>query len=1007
MRQAGLARKRWLDLGAIASLHAVLVWAPLAAGAYRGWPLAIAQILTVSALACWVLGMTGERRLQWRRTALDLPLGLLAALVLAQMALGHGPLVTWAVGPGASDLEAAAILPPLVLVGTVSPSQTARSFRLFLTYAAVYVLVVNLVRTRLGLDRLLRMLLLLGGVVSFLALLDYLAGRAWLLGWGEPAARTRLSGAFVNPDHFAAWLEMLICLGIGYVLARSRPPEDERGAGAARSSRRAREQLVRRFLPMIALGVMALALVFTLSRGGIVSIAVALAALLALQGFAGRVRSSLVLVGLLLALTAGYGAWIGFEPLLDRFRGDLYASRLLQLRSSLGMLGSFPVFGVGLGAYRDIYFRYQPPELSPGKMYFPFAHNDLLQLAVELGLVGAALCLFAVWRVAADLIGAHLLGRGRCPVGGGEGDGARRGEAWSIGVGLGAVTAVLALCVHSAFDFGARIPANGFLAAACLGIATVALHTRFAGAGERLLTAVRVLPLGGGQRWPAIARAVCLVLVLACLPAIVRAPLVESSLEAAGVPASVRVERALALAPSDAEARWARARLRLASARRIWDSGQTEDGRILSTWAERRREALPLFDGAVVDLTAALRARPSDPFLHDALGWAHAGAAAIDEVPPAARQAAAVTALRRAIALQPDNPYLYRSLAVLALGQREPLLPIALGAARSAIARDPSLLPDLAGRFTPLGLGDAQWAQVVPDTPDARLDLGALLDEAGLGSAAEAQYRRAVALASPGTAGLARFALARSLARRGDFAGALGELDIALRVDPANPELHLARGTILAARRDPAALDALRAALGSAVARAATPNVDPEPFSKASARALAFAERALGRGERGVLRYRRAFGELLIDRQLWSQAATEWEAVIAAVPRDARAHFLLAAALDALGRPGEALEHSRRAVALDGAATPYRMALGARLWASEQYYQAINEWQAVVAADPGSLEARLALGRAYQKTGERGLAVREYQRVLEIAPDNEDARRALGRLGSARENRPS
>ena len=483
-----------------------------------------------------------------------------------------------------------------------------------------------------------------------------------------------------------------------------------------------------------------------------------------------------------------------------------------------------------------------------------------------------------------------------------------------------------------------------------------------------------------------------------------RAPLVNSILEATGLPASVRVERALAVAPADAEARWARARLRVASARRIWESGQTEDGRVLSTWAERRREALPLFDGAVLDLTAALRTRPSDPFLHDALGWAHAGAAAIDEAPPAARQAAAVTALRRAIALQPENPYLYRSLAALALDQREPLLPIALAAARSAIARDPSLLPDLAGRFLPLGLGDAQWAQVVPDTADDRLELGELLDEAGLGSAAEAQYRRAVALAAPGTEALARHALARSLARRGDSAGALAELDIALRVDPANPELHLARATVLAARRDPAALDAIRAALGSAEARAATPHVDAALFSNASARARAFAERALGRGERGVLRYRRALGELLIERRLWPQAAAEWEAVIAVAPRDARAHFLLAAALGALGRPAEALEHSRRAVALDGAATLYRMALGARLWDSEQYYQAINEWRAVVAADPGSLEARLALGRAYQKTGERGLAVREYQRVLEIAPDNEEARRALGRIGSARGN---
>jgi tetratricopeptide (TPR) repeat protein len=335
------------------------------------------------------------------------------------------------------------------------------------------------------------------------------------------------------------------------------------------------------------------------------------------------------------------------------------------------------------------------------------------------------------------------------------------------------------------------------------------------------------------------------------------------------VPASVRVERALALAPADAEARWARARLRVASARRIWESGQTEDGRVLATWAERRREALPLFDGAVLDLTAALRARPSDPFLHDALGWAHAGAAAIDEVPPAARQAAAVTALRRAIALQPDNPYLYRSLAALALGQREPLLPIALGAARSAIARDPSLLPDLAGRFTPLGLGDAQWAQVVPDTADDRLELGALLDEAGLGSAAEAQYRRAVALAAPGTEALARHALARSLAQRGDYAGALAELDIALRLDlpirsfiwrvgMCSPPAGTRRRSTRSARR-------------SGAPRRAPPRscrCGALQQRKARGREHSRSARSVG-ASAACLRYRRALGELLIERRLW------------------------------------------------------------------------------------------------------------------------------------------
>jgi tetratricopeptide (TPR) repeat protein/O-antigen ligase len=991
-----------VDRAAIVLLHVALVWTAVAAGAYRPWPLALAQLLVLGALACWIVSMAGRGRLEWRRTVLDLPLALFALLVVVQLALGNAPLAAWALGPPARDLAAPAALPALWTVGTVSPAQTARSLRLFLTYAAVYVLVVNLVRTRAALEWLVRTLLLLGGVLAFAALLDYLGGHGWLLGWGDIAPKRRLSGTFVNPDHFAAWLEMLICLGIGAVIARSGRSE---GAAGAWWDRARREAAIRRYLPMVAVGVMALALVGTLSRGGIISLALALAALLAMQGMAGRARMSLVLVGALLAVTVTYGAFIGLDALIERFRSDPYVSRLVQLRSSLEMLRAFPVVGVGLGAYRDIYFRYQPAELDPGRMYFPFAHNDLVQLAIETGLIGSAICLFAAWRVAADLIGAHVLGRGRCPVGGGEGDGARRRDTASVGIALGALAAVLALVVHSAFDFGARIPADGMLGSACLGIATVALHTRFSGASHRLLTSARALALGSRARRLLVATG-SVALAVACVPAIVRAPRVESALTAPSPAAAARVDRALAIDPGDAEARWARARLRLAEARRLWESGETADGRVLTTWPDRRREALPLFDDAVADLTAALSARPSDPYLHDALGWAHANAAAIAAPPASDRQAAAVTGLRRAIALQPANPYLHRSLAALALSQPAPLLPIAIDATRHAIAGDPALLPDLAARFLPLSLRDEDWRGIVPDTTADRLELGALLDTAGLAGAARAQYRRAVEVAPPATEALSRLVLARSLARGGDLTGARAELDAALSRDPDNPELYLARGRVEAARRDAAgALRDLRAAVERAEDRTANPRMASAAFAGGGAREQAFVEQVLGPAPRGVPRYRRALADHFTAHERWADAAGEWAAVVRAAPGDARAHYELARALGATGKAAEALDELRRAVALDGAAPAYRSALADALWDSEQYYQAINEWRALVAADPGDLHARLRLGRAYLRTGERPLAAREYRRVLEIAPSNQEARRALTQLGAA-DDRP-
>ena len=121
-------------------------------------------------------------------------------------------------------------------------------------------------------------------------------------------------------------------------------------------------------------------------------------------------------------------------------------------------------------------------------------------------MVGAVLCAFFAWRLVADLVGTHLLGRGACPVDGGEGPEAMRSDRFSVGIAVGALAGAAGLTAHSALDFSARIPAVGVLAAALLGLATVALHTRMQPDHAQLLSGVRVLSLarfpdrrGGGR----------------------------------------------------------------------------------------------------------------------------------------------------------------------------------------------------------------------------------------------------------------------------------------------------------------------------------------------------------------------------------------------------------------------------------------------------------------------------------------------------------------------------
>src|SRR5690242_1320774 len=123
-------------------------------------------------MLCWLLGMVAARQLAWRCTALDWPLGLLIGLVFVQLVLGNRPLAAWALAPP-EPLDTPPTLPSLVLgLGTLAPSHTVSALLVFLMYAAAYVLVIQLIRTRAQLERLLRTLLALGGVLAFLGLLD-------------------------------------------------------------------------------------------------------------------------------------------------------------------------------------------------------------------------------------------------------------------------------------------------------------------------------------------------------------------------------------------------------------------------------------------------------------------------------------------------------------------------------------------------------------------------------------------------------------------------------------------------------------------------------------------------------------------------------------------------------------------------------------------------------------------------------------------------------------------
>ncbi len=311
---------------------------------------------------------------------------------------------------------------------------------------------------------LIATILLTGIVVAAEGLLQ----RAWWNGrllwiwtardWGGPllTSAPRASGPFVDADHFANYLAMVLPLAVVGALF---PVKIVPAAQHAN------------FRLMAALGALLIgfALLFSLSRAGWVAAVAGMGVALTLASGEGSesARTQLsarfrtgrlwVIAGAiataiaLMAFVIGTG---GRDEVGARLSAahDSLSYRPAVWRDTLKMVADFPLFGVGLGGWPDLFPHYRRPPWSP--LFFRQAENDYLQLAAELGLIGVAL---TVWLTAELAVGFT---RDSNQTSG-------RYRALLAGVAGG----VAATLVHEGFDFSLRTPANAWLFVSLMALA--------------------------------------------------------------------------------------------------------------------------------------------------------------------------------------------------------------------------------------------------------------------------------------------------------------------------------------------------------------------------------------------------------------------------------------------------------------------------------------------------------------------------------------------------------
>ena len=280
----------------------------------------------------------------------------------------------------------------------------------------------------------------------------------------------------------------------------------------------------------------------------------------------------------------------------------------------------------------------------------------------------------------------------------------------------------------------------------------------------------------------------------------------------------------------------------------------------------------------------------------------------------------------------------------------------------------------------------------MPDPAPASLHEQALrVHAAGDRATAAALCREALAR-DPGHADAA-FLLAAIAIEEGRPAAALGALDAALALLPADARLLHARGEACRAlgRLDDAAA-ALLAAVRIDPTLAAAHNTLGVMALDAGDTAGAIARLAAGIAARPD--YARLHLNLGRARQLAGDpdgAIASYREAIRLDPRYAIAHNNLGAALHAQGRLAEAAAALERAIALEPGYPEAHCNLGGVLAAADDPAAALARFREAVRLRPGYFNARLRAGMALESLGRRPEAMAVYEALVQEDPDSREA----------------
>lgn len=450
----------WLLVG-------LLLWAPIPLGSNRAWASSLLEIGLFSILALWIVA--------WALNAVQVPdvvrsawpaWALLGAWIVLQ-ALSIVPMPRpWVqfLSPEAARMESLTDIlgaPRKILTLSIDPHASTASLLKTLTYSGVFFLTLVLANRRARILMLARVLVYAGLMMSIYAVLMHLADVredyfGFLISHGDSA-----SGTYANRNHFAGYLEMILAIGIGLLIADL----SDRRADTWKKFVRATIDwiLSPRMILRLTLCVLVIALTTTHSRMGnsafFSSLVIAGGMGIVLSRYA--TRNTVVLLASLIAIDLFIvGSWFGVEKLAQRLQQTTTLD--VQQREdpaayTVPLIKDYAVFGSGPGTFYVAFPRYRPEKVVN---FYEYTHNDYAQFAAESGIPGVLLMgLFVAMSLSAALTAQW-----------------RRRDPLMRGISFACVMGVTSILIHSWVDFNLQIPANACFFMVLLAFGWISLY---------------------------------------------------------------------------------------------------------------------------------------------------------------------------------------------------------------------------------------------------------------------------------------------------------------------------------------------------------------------------------------------------------------------------------------------------------------------------------------------------------------------------------------------------